>query len=227
MLARRVLTVFALHIIQGGFCALTFAAEPSPEALLQFEQHVRPLLAEKCWKCHGAEKQEANLRLDSTASATAGGDSGPALIPGEPDRSPMIAAVRYADDVKMPPDGQLSARDRLAGDLDQRGRGVARACRCATFAGRRAGGRAAVGPADCRGRARCAVGAAASDRSAAARVACRQRDQVADRPIYSSPAGRAGDVRCAAGRQAHAHSPGVFRSAGSAATGRRGRSLCE
>ena len=75
----------------------------SPEASAFFEASVRPVLVEQCWKCHGPEKQSGGLRLDSRASILEGGDAGPAVVPGEPDKSPMVLAVRHQGDLKMPP----------------------------------------------------------------------------------------------------------------------------
>jgi mono/diheme cytochrome c family protein len=77
-----------------------------------FEQKIRPLLAAHCLECHGgdARKRQANLRLDSRAGWMQGGDSGSAIVPGEPDRSLLIAAVRHADSApRMPPKGKLNA----------------------------------------------------------------------------------------------------------------------
>ena len=73
-----------------------------------FEKQVRPVLAEHCWSCHGAKKQEAGLRLDSRAAVLRGGDSGPIVIPGKPDDSLLVRAVRRTGDVKMPPDNPLA-----------------------------------------------------------------------------------------------------------------------
>jgi mono/diheme cytochrome c family protein len=80
----------------------------SPEQVELFEKTVRPLLVEHCQKCHGAEKQEAGLRLDRREAAMRGGDSGPVLVPGQPDQSRLIVAVRYDGDTQMPPSGKLS-----------------------------------------------------------------------------------------------------------------------
>src|SRR5207249_10446555 len=52
-----------------------------------FEEKVRPILAENCYKCHGSEKQKGNLRLDVREAVFAGGESGPVIVPGKPDRS--------------------------------------------------------------------------------------------------------------------------------------------
>jgi hypothetical protein len=77
-----------------------------------FEKHVRPLLVEKCQPCHGPENQKANLRLDSRAGWQRGGDSGQAIVPGKPEQSLLIQAIRGADGVKrMPPKGELSSRE--------------------------------------------------------------------------------------------------------------------
>jgi len=72
-----------------------------------FEKHVRPVLVTKCFGCHGAEKQKGGLRLDSRNSMMQGGDSGPAITPGDPEQSRLIEAIRYGDDLQMPPKGKL------------------------------------------------------------------------------------------------------------------------
>jgi cytochrome c553 len=88
------------------------AAPPRASAALEhFETRVRPLLAAKCWQCHGPQKQKGKLRLDSAAALTKGGESGPVLVPGKPDASLLIQAVRRTGDVKMPPDGKLTERE--------------------------------------------------------------------------------------------------------------------
>jgi len=85
---------------------------PSACASDDFEKHVRPLLVEKCQSCHGAEKQKAGLRLDSKAGWQKGGESGPAIVPGKPDQSLLIQAIRGEGGVKlMPPKGKLSDRE--------------------------------------------------------------------------------------------------------------------
>jgi hypothetical protein len=84
-------------------------------ALLEFEASVRPILAARCAGCHGAKKREAGLRLDLADGIRAGGDSGPVVIPGKPDESPLILAVRRHPDVSaMPPDHPLAERERAA-----------------------------------------------------------------------------------------------------------------
>jgi hypothetical protein len=80
------------------------------ERLEFFETQIRPLLAERCYSCHsaGAKKLRGGLRLDSREGWSAGGNSGPAVHPGNVDASRLIQAVRYTDPkLKMPPDGML------------------------------------------------------------------------------------------------------------------------
>jgi len=86
------------------------AAEPAkldPAQLEFFEKNVRPVLVEHCLKCHGPEKQKGGLRLDSAAAMKSGGDSGPAMIVGKPDESRLIKALRYEDNIQMPPNKKL------------------------------------------------------------------------------------------------------------------------
>ncbi|MBI3462028.1 MAG: PSD1 domain-containing protein [Planctomycetes bacterium] len=72
-----------------------------------FETKVRPVLAEHCFKCHGPEKQKANLRLDSQAAILEGGDSGSPIVPGQPEDSLLIDAINHGEIVQMPPTGKL------------------------------------------------------------------------------------------------------------------------
>jgi hypothetical protein len=68
-----------------------------------FETKVRPALAEKCWKCHGAEKQSSGLRLDQREFALKGGGLGPAVVPGKPEESLLWTAIRHDDEtLRMP-----------------------------------------------------------------------------------------------------------------------------
>src|SRR4051812_27941435 len=80
-----------------------------PAAVEFFEAKVRPVLAEPCQSCHGPDKQKSSLRLDSAVAVRMGGESGPVVMPGDPDKSRLIAAVNYAGDLKMPPKGKLPA----------------------------------------------------------------------------------------------------------------------
>ena len=88
-----------------------YAAEISPEEVEFFETQIRPVLAENCYICHGpqAETPGAGLRLDRRDGLLTGGSRGPAIVPGRPDDSLLIRAIRYLDpDLQMPPTGKLS-----------------------------------------------------------------------------------------------------------------------
>src|SRR5687767_11017815 len=91
--------------------ALTFAALLSAPALargetVDYTKHVKPLLHEKCYACHGTLKQKSGLRLDTGALILQGNDNGPAVVPGKPDESRLIHTVTGTHDLeKMPKDG--------------------------------------------------------------------------------------------------------------------------
>ena len=71
-----------------------------------FETKVRPILATECFSCH-TDSQMGGLRMDSREALLKGGKSGPALVPGDPDKSLLIQAVRHTGEVKMPKGGKL------------------------------------------------------------------------------------------------------------------------
>ena len=77
-----------------------------------FEKKIRPVLVEQCYSCHSqaAKKRKGGLYLDSRAALRKGGDSGPAILPGKPEESLLVKAVRYIDaELRMPPRGKLPA----------------------------------------------------------------------------------------------------------------------
>ena len=81
-----------------------FAADaPDSHAAEFFEKSVRPVLADNCVSCHGAEKPRGGLRLDSKTALLKGADTGPVVVAGDPDKSSLIHAVRQDGDYKMPP----------------------------------------------------------------------------------------------------------------------------
>ncbi len=101
-------------------CATTaLAAEPQldPAGEDDFESKVRPVLAEHCYKCHSAQSKslKGGLRLDDMAKMRKGGDTGPAVVPGDLEASLLVKAVRYDDEVlRMPPQGKLPEREIAA-----------------------------------------------------------------------------------------------------------------
>jgi mono/diheme cytochrome c family protein len=69
-----------------------------------FENHIRPLLAQQCFACHTNSKS-GGLRLDSRDDVLKGGGSGPAVVPGDPDKSLLLAAIKHSGTLKMPKSG--------------------------------------------------------------------------------------------------------------------------
>ncbi len=89
-------------------------AADDPKAVEFFEAKIRPVFVEHCQKCHSepaakAGKLRGGLRLDSRAGWQAGGDEGPAVVPGKPDAGTLVKSLRYGGDVQMPPAGKLPA----------------------------------------------------------------------------------------------------------------------
>jgi hypothetical protein len=82
-----------------------------------FESRVRPVLVEHCYKCHSIEagKSKGNLLLDSRDGIRAGGDRGPAVVPGDPGASVLLAAMSHTDpDLEMPPNRERLAQAAIA-----------------------------------------------------------------------------------------------------------------
>jgi len=99
-------------LLVSSAVAVVAAAEPlaDAEGLAFFEAKIRPVLAETCYECHSAAKKvKAKLHLDSRAGLLEGGESGPAIIAGNPDKSLLIKAISYHDpDLEMPPKKRLA-----------------------------------------------------------------------------------------------------------------------
>src|SRR6266481_5342595 len=82
----------------------------SPQQIEFYEKQVQPILAENCYKCHShqADKIKGSFVLDSREALLKGGETGPAIVPGEPEKSLLIKAVRHTDeDLQMPPKKKL------------------------------------------------------------------------------------------------------------------------
>lgn len=76
---------------------------------VDYVKHIKPLLAEKCYSCHGVLKQESDLRLETRGLILKGGASGPAIVPGEESQSLLLERVSADKDERMPPDGEGAA----------------------------------------------------------------------------------------------------------------------
>src|SRR4051812_35647211 len=104
--SRRALAALAVLLIAQAASAGHPPAADDAKAVAFFEAKIRPVLAEHCYKCHSAKtgKSEGNLFLDSRTSIRAGGDRGPAIVPGNPDKSVLLTAISHTDpDLQMPP----------------------------------------------------------------------------------------------------------------------------
>src|SRR2546422_5627941 len=108
------LATLAFASFDSAYCAAVAAelvAEPSPEQTEFFEKKIRPLFADNCYDCHSATSKtiKGGLLLDSSVNVLKGGDSGPVIVPGQPEKSLLIKAVRYVDeDLQMPPKHRLA-----------------------------------------------------------------------------------------------------------------------
>ncbi|MDA1232715.1 MAG: PSD1 and planctomycete cytochrome C domain-containing protein, partial [Planctomycetota bacterium] len=95
-------------LLVDGFCVSGCYADDNamPYTADEFETQIRPILATQCVKCHGEQKQEGGLRLDTREAILKGGESGPAVVPSHADQSLLMEAVRY-EGLEMPPNGRL------------------------------------------------------------------------------------------------------------------------
>ena len=104
----RWLGMLVIVIAPTADAGLPTAAGQSPGDVEFFESHVRPLLVAHCYDCHGPDTQWAELRVDSREGLLAGGESGAAIVSGDPAQSLLIRAVKRSEELQMPPDDPLS-----------------------------------------------------------------------------------------------------------------------
>ena len=90
------------------------ARSATPEQTEFFEKSVRPVLVEQCQKCHGPEKQKAELRLDSREALLKGSDAGPVVVLGKPEESSLIKSIRHEGDSKMPEKADKLSDEQIA-----------------------------------------------------------------------------------------------------------------
>ncbi|MBC8289293.1 MAG: DUF1549 domain-containing protein, partial [Planctomycetes bacterium] len=105
----RLISLVVALVLVGGPSSAADTLDAKTQ-LKFFETKVRPLLAKHCFKCHGKGKDKGGLRMVSHASLLKGGESGAAVVPGKPDESLLLEAVRY-ESLEMPPSGKLPAAD--------------------------------------------------------------------------------------------------------------------
>jgi hypothetical protein len=113
---RILLSAIAVLLLGTATQAQQQAAPPlTADQVEFFEKKIRPIFVERCYKCHSAhaEKVKGGLLLDSREGLLKGGDSGPAIVPGDPEKSILIRAIRQTDELRMPvkeklPDEQIA-----------------------------------------------------------------------------------------------------------------------
>jgi hypothetical protein len=109
-----------MHVFCVVLSALTLGSNANAEGapasaddLAFFENKIRPILSEHCYNCHGSEKQKGGLRLDHIQTILTGGDTGPALVTGNPAESLIGVAIGYDNvDFQMPPKNRLPEEKR-------------------------------------------------------------------------------------------------------------------
>lgn len=121
--AKQVLTCLVVTAFLPSLCAKVSAQdEPllSKEQADFFENKIRPVLVDSCYECHSAEAGKnvaGSLMLDSKAGVLEGGDSGPTIVPGKPERSLLMKALSHRDpEFAMPPDEKLA--DQVIDDFE-------------------------------------------------------------------------------------------------------------
>lgn len=103
--------VLLLGLLLLNTTASVHAADKKQASLAVFKDYVEPLLKNHCYDCHShdADSASGGLVLDSQAGWKVGGDSGPAIVPGKPEKSLLLEAIQYGNEhLQMPPDGKLS-----------------------------------------------------------------------------------------------------------------------
>src|SRR5579864_7560783 len=91
-----------------ALAAASLLPAQTPQGAEFFEAKIRPVLVKNCYACHSSATKApmGGLFLDTRAGVLKGGNSGPAVVPGNPDKSNLIRALHY-DGRKMPPSAQL------------------------------------------------------------------------------------------------------------------------
>ena len=116
MTVMRASLLLILGVLGGGGVSFAQSGPDGAASAEFFEKKIRPVLVDRCYSCHSATapKVKGGLRLDSLEEALKGGDTGPAFVPGNPDKSLLVEAVSYKNvDFRMPPKGRLPA-DQIA-----------------------------------------------------------------------------------------------------------------
>ncbi len=120
LLDRPAAQALAFALALAGFArSNSVAAEPPGDAARRefFETRIRPVLASRCYECHGATKHQGGLRLDWRGGLLTGGDSGPAVEVGQPDDSPLVLTLEHQEPGKEMPKGSERLSDNVLRDF--------------------------------------------------------------------------------------------------------------
>ncbi|MFO0864174.1 MAG: DUF1549 domain-containing protein [Gemmataceae bacterium] len=104
-------------ILWSVWLALPIGQAPMPQAPVDFQKDIRPIFVEKCFACHGALKQQGELRVDSVKGILEGGNNGPSIVAGKSGESLLMSHVLGADGrERMPPpkDGEAMNEKQVA-----------------------------------------------------------------------------------------------------------------
>lgn len=110
-------TAAIVALLACGTRALRAAQGPPglPDSPQFYTQHVQPIFAANCYRCHGGMNHRGGLHLDSRTGLLRGGKDGAVIVPGHPEQSLLIKLIRHqgsANDAKsMPPKSKLSDAD--------------------------------------------------------------------------------------------------------------------
>src|SRR5690349_2238524 len=91
--------------ITAAMLGILCARSAGPACAADFVRDVKPILVQRCFRCHSLLEQESGLRVDRVAAILKGGDGGQVVVPGRSAESRLIAAVEQRGDLKMPPEG--------------------------------------------------------------------------------------------------------------------------
>ena len=97
-----------LALVLGVGCGKK--ASSDGESPLGFARDIKGIMARYCFECHGVKNKEAELDLRTVESILAGGESGPAIVPGKPDESILFEMIH---DEQMPPEGKMPGTDDI------------------------------------------------------------------------------------------------------------------
>ncbi|MED6335173.1 MAG: DUF1549 domain-containing protein, partial [Planctomycetota bacterium] len=114
MIAPRILWPVACALL--GSVSARSGQDPVADPAVDFRREIEPVLAARCVKCHGPDKQKEGLRLDQRTAAFRGGDSGePGIVPGDSAGSELFRRINPTDELdRMPPKGEPLSTDEIA-----------------------------------------------------------------------------------------------------------------